>query len=59
MEKLCAEKCGLCNKHCKLAPAGVEVRIEIRYDGNNLRLSRFDVEYRIDGEAFLQTIMNY
>ena len=36
----------------------VEVKIKINYEGNVLRPSSFDIQYRIDGRSFLQKIVN-
>lgn len=36
----------------------VKVDVDIKYDGDGLRPSKFDVKYEIDGESFSESILN-
>lgn len=36
----------------------VTTKIEVKYQGNSLRPSEFNVEYTIDGDYFEQSIIN-
>lgn len=36
----------------------VKVNVEVKYDGDSLRASKFNVQYEIDGEVFLKNILN-
>jgi len=48
------------NKWAKAIDEGKNVKIdaEIKYDGNNLRPSGFDVKYEIDGKSYRQSLSN-
>lgn len=36
----------------------VKVNVEVKYEGNSLRPSKFNVQYEIDGEAFSKNLLN-
>ena len=36
----------------------VKVDVEVKYDGDSLRPSKFDVKYVIDGKEYMQSILN-
>ncbi|QLG37113.1 DNA/RNA non-specific endonuclease [Paenibacillus sp. E222] len=36
----------------------VKVNVEVKYDGDSIRPSKFNVQYEIDGEAFSKSILN-
>lgn len=36
----------------------VKIDVEIKYDGDNLRPSGFDVKYEIDGKSYRQSLSN-
>lgn len=36
----------------------VKVNVEVKYDGDSLRPSKFNVQYEIDGEVFSKNILN-
>ncbi|ANS77224.1 hypothetical protein AWM70_12580 [Paenibacillus yonginensis] len=36
----------------------VKVNVEVKYDGDSLRPSKFNVDYEIDGEVFSKSLLN-